>query len=179
MEWILIFLALLAIIIIYAYMQNPRHTHIKFPHPPGFARINTPKDGWCEERRRVTLSNGMEYVIPIGAKGHFVLLHDWPVEAGSGDSKVIFNIPAGTATDFASIPKVAHSLISPISNSVYSAVLHDYLYKDPRDSIASAVSKNKADSLFYWGLRACGVNKLLSGLMYLAVHWFGKSSYVR
>lgn len=173
-----IFLVLLAIFV-WAYNIKPKHTHIEFPHPPSFARINTPRREWDEKRRTVRLTNGSDYVIPRQAKGHFVLLHDWAIKCGVGNSIATYNIPANTPTDFASIPRLAHSLISPLSNSVYGAVLHDYLYRNPGDPTANATSKSQTDALFYWSLRSCGVGKLLSGLMYLAVHLFGKNSYKR
>lgn len=82
-------------------------------------------------------------------------------------------------TDFASIPKILHSLLSPLNNTIYSAILHDYLYCNPTDANASAVARPEADRAFYWGMRACGVWRVTAGLMYLGVRLGGRRSYRR
>lgn len=170
---------LTSLILLASLFVKPRHIHIDFPFPPGFARINTPREDWDATRRTVSLSNGDRYIIPEKAKGHFVLLHDWHVECGSGKNKVTYCLPRGASTDFASIPRILHSLVSPISNSVYAAVLHDYVYRNPSDPVAKSTSKSDADRLFYWGLRACGVNRITAGLMFIGVTVGGKASYKR
>lgn len=178
---LMICLGFIGLIVILAILTKPRtsHSYIVFPYPPGFARINTPRDEWDEKRRTVILSNEESYIIPVRAKGHFVLLHDWTIECGRGVDKRTYILPKGFATDFASIPRILHSLISPISNSVYGAVLHDYLYRNPTDPVASATTKADADRYFYWGLRACGVNRLTAGLMYIGVVIGGRIGYKR
>lgn len=162
-----------------AYFIKPAHYKIEFIGLPSFTRLNTPRKYWDDKRRTIELPNGDLYTIPKQATGHFVLLYDWAVKCSKGGNVADYIIPKGTPTDFASIPRVAHSLISPISNSIYGAVLHDYLYRNPSNSTASDVTKPEADALFYWSMRACGVSKLLAGLMYLAVLIFGCSSYKR
>jgi len=144
---------------------------------PGFARTNTLKKDWKE--RVLKLSNGDEYIQPPykDMKGHFVLLHDWPVKYKKNDEEICLTIPRGQATDFASIPKALHSLISPLSNTIYSAVLHDYLYRSPEDSIALNTSRKVVDDIFYYGMKAKGVSRFLAFIMYLGVRLGGKGSY--
>ena len=152
---------------------------------PGFGRINTPKKGWSVEKRTRKLSNGHQYIAPPleEMKGHFVLLNDWPISIKEKiDGHIVetsFPIPMNTPTDFASIPPVLHSFVTPLDNSIYSAVLHDYLYRNPTEPIPRNISREKADILFYYGLKAYGKNRISSLLLYYGVHWFGKSSYKR
>lgn len=176
---IFVLLILVATIFLIAFLVKPNHVHVDFTSIPGFARINTPHPNWEEKRRTKLLPNGDTYVIPVGAKGHFVSLYDWSIKCGEGADLVEFIIPKGTSTDFASIPRLAHSLISPISNSVYGAVIHDYLYRNPAEDQARKTRKSEVDCIFYWGMRACGVSRILAGLMYLAVVLFGGAGYKR
>ena len=146
---------------------------------PGFARTNTPKPEWDYAQRIRTLSNGDQYVLPPCEEmgGHFILLHDWEIIIEEDDIETTYIIPQGQTTDFASIPKFLHSLISPLSNSVYSAVLHDYLYRSPDDVIALNTTRKDADRIFYGGMKACGVNRFIALPMYWGVRLLGKKSY--
>lgn len=104
---LLVLLFVPLVLFLYLYVSSPQYCHILFPHLPGFARINVSKDHWEEERRTVLLLND--------------------------DSKAIYIILAGTPTDFASILRLAHSLIFLISNSVYGAVSPNYFYRIPNE----------------------------------------------
>jgi len=43
----------------------------------------------------------------------------------------IITVPAGYITDLASIPKIAHSFMSPASHEIRAAaILHDYIYQN-------------------------------------------------
>ena len=92
---------------------------------------------------------------------------------------MVLTVPKLSATDFASIPRLLHSLISPLNNTIYAAILHDYLYRDPQDPVANAIDRATADRMFYWGMRARGVWRVTAGIMYLGVSLGGKGSYVR
>ncbi len=152
---------------------------------PGFGRINTPKKGWDEDKRTKKLSNGTTYIAPDyeEMKGHFVLLNEWPIvirEKINGEIEVTtFSIPLNTPTDFASIPSILHSFVSPLDNSIYSAVLHDYLYRNPAELTPRNISKAKADIIFYYGLKAYGKSIPSALMFYWGVKFFGHSSYIR
>ncbi len=148
---------------------------------PVFARTNTPQKTWNEKKRCRTLPNGDKYILPPYnvMKGHFVLLHDWPILCKIDKSRKSYVIPKGMSTDFASIPKFLHSLISPLSNSVYSAVLHDYLYRNPKEVTAKETSRLEADRIFYFGMKACGVKRIIALIMFWGVRIGGKNSYIR
>ncbi|MBK9111383.1 MAG: DUF1353 domain-containing protein [Nitrospira sp.] len=61
-----------------------------------------------------------------------MMVFDWhvPIVIDGVEHKLI--IPKLATTDFASIPRILHSLISPLNNTIYAAILHDYLYRDPQ-----------------------------------------------
>lgn len=82
------------------------------------------------------------------------------------------SVPAGFVTDFASVPKALWWLLPPTGCYGKAAVIHDYLYRT-----YGASSKIVADAIFYEAMKALGVNALVRGVMYLAVHFFGGSSY--
>lgn len=156
--------------------------------PPGFAWINSPYPGWeqqenAEERRTHALTNGEDYVVPAGSRGHFVLLDDWRVRckfpSENRDAWGTVMVRRMTTTDFASIPRVLHSLLSPLNNTVYGAVLHDYLYRNPSDEYARSISRAEADRLFYRAMLGCGVWPLTAKLMYLGVRIGGGGAYTR
>lgn len=160
---------------------KPKKVTIDFLDIPVFARINTPKKDSNDEDLIVDIPFVGQYKQPPYSKmkGHFVQIGDWSIKCGFDNQQTTFVVPSKQSTDFASIPRVMHSLITPLSNSIYAAVLHDYLYRNPSAPNANSVTKQQADRIFYWGLRAKGVSKLLSGMMYRGVWLLGSFSYKR
>lgn len=179
MGW-LIFGALLTICIATASLVKPSHVVIKFTKtPPVLARINTPSSKASESTRTIKLPTGDIYIIPPHSRGHFLLIYDWKVPIAIQNNSITLTIPKLAATDFASIPRPLHSLISPLSNSIYAAIVHDYLYRDPSDPVAREFSRKIADRVFYWAMRVRGVSRITAGIMYLGVRIGGTHSYVR
>ena len=176
---LVILLIITLMVITLALYVRPSQAIVWFKEIPAFARVNTPKKGWSKQRRTVALPFDGAYEIPEDSQGHFVQLGKWHVNCRIDGETKRLTVPAKQPTDFASIPKLLYPLISPLSNSIYAAVLHDYLYRNPKDKIARRISKEEADRIFYWGLRAKGVHIFLSGLMYWGVRLGGKSSYKR
>lgn len=163
-----------------AYLIKPRHVGIRFSRtPPVIARVNAPSKGATDEQRVISLPTGDAYQIPACARGHFVMVFDWhvPIVVDGVAHELI--IPKLSTTDFASIPRILHSLISPLTNTIYAAILHDYLYRNPTDEFARSLPRETVDRLFYWGMRARGVWRLTAGLMYLGVRSGGWISYKR
>lgn len=170
---------LILLIIIWAWMVNPPYIDVNFHEPPALSWINSAHHHWGHEEETVILKNNETYTILKNCQGHFVLLFDWKVNTNliKGQDDVV--IPAGITTDLASIPKLLRSFLSVLNNSVYAAIMHDYYYRNPKDSKAALVTKEEADCLFYWGMREAGVNRIQAGVMYLGVYLGGKSSYIR
>lgn len=179
MIWLYIFLTVLALVAA-AWLIKPQHVGTRFTRtPPVVARVNTPSPDASDEMRRIELPTGDHYTIPPRSKGHFILVFDWKVPVRVGNTSAVLIIPKLATTDFASIPRFLHSLISPLNNTIYAAILHDYLYRDPRDPFASSLDRATIDRMFYWGMRARGVWRPTAGLMYLGVRLGGSSSYKR
>jgi hypothetical protein len=79
-------------------------------------------------------------------------------------------VPAGTKTDFASIPRILWVFLPPWGKYGPAAILHDYLYSTGYSRIAS-------DTLFYALMKVGGVSKSLRFIMYWAVRLFGQSHW--
>lgn len=79
----------------------------------------------------------------------------------------LFIVPAGTVTDFASIPRGLWNIFPKSGKHNRAAVVHDYLCQT---QILGHVETHK---LFRTALKACGVNKLNRNLMYAAVRCCG------
>lgn len=173
-------IVIVCVICLVAVLIKPKHIKIPFSAtPPVVARVNAPSFGATEKQRTVHLPTGDKYIIPAGSHGHFVMVFEWEVEVWLDGHEDKIVIPKLATTDFASIPMYLHSLISPLNNTIYAAIIHDYLYRDPEAANAGVIDKATADRIFYWGMRARGVKRLTAGLMFLGVWLGGKSSYVR
>src|SRR5688572_26980965 len=84
--------------------------------------------------------------------------------------------PRGVQTDLASILRLFWTIFPKVGGHDKAAVIHDggyahYLVTAHGDRIHTV--KRVADTLFYEGMRAEGVNRLAARLMYHAVHLFG------
>lgn len=178
MIYVLIVLIVLLILFI---VYSPKHVKIKLSNsnPPILAWINSPSENATVNQRQVKLPYGVVYSIPERSSAHFVLVFDWEIETDIDYLKVYLIIPSKFATDFASIPKLLHWLISPLTNTVYAAIIHDYLYRNPEDLNAKAISKAQTDCAFYCGMRLIGVKRVTACLMYWAERLFGGSSFIR
>lgn len=180
----LIMLILTFIVFLYASQYKPEHgIRIHFPDiPPNLSWINTPRKGASKEERTIKLANGEVYEIPEDAKGEFILLAKWEVECDlkkEGAEKKVFKliIPPSFRTDLASIPWFIRAFITPLNNSVYAAILHDYIYRNQVDSEGITIAKKTADQFFYMGLKAKGIKPTIAAVMYFGVLLFGHSSY--
>jgi hypothetical protein len=83
--------------------------------------------------------------------------------------------PAGYVTDFASIPRAVHFIISPFGKHAEAAVIHDWLYAlgTPKDRKGRLV----ADKAFVKALRLLEVGFLTRQIMYWAVRIGGGGGY--
>ena len=170
------------ILIVIALLKIKRLTSywVSFTSAPSFARINTAYEKGKPEQLTITLSNGESYTSNPTDDGTFLQMGDWPVTVHTPRHKDLeLVIPHLTPTDFASIPRFLHALINPLTNNIYAAVLHDYLYRDPSHPTAAQISKAEADALLFTGMRACGVSKLMAAIIYMGVVVGGKKSYKR
>jgi hypothetical protein len=84
-------------------------------------------------------------------------------------------VPAGYVTDFASIPKAVHFIISPFGKHAEAAVVHDWLYTlgKPRDRKGRRI----ADKAFVKALRLLDVSWFTRQIMFWAVRFGGADGY--
>jgi len=81
-------------------------------------------------------------------------------------------VPAGTVTDFASVPRMplAFWLFAGVGQA--AAVVHDWLYR-----VDTSVPRAMADEIFLEAMEACGVSAWRRYPMYWAVRAFGGGRY--
>lgn len=80
-----------------------------------------------------------------------------------------FVVPAGFATDFASVPRVAVWLIPRFGRYTLAAVLHDWLVTEGLRT--RAVTSRDADGIFRRVMRELGVPVVRRWLMWAGVRW--------
>ena len=93
---------------------------------------------------------------------------------------VTYTVPAGTWTDFASIPQFFQRYVSKLGPHIEAAVCHDRLCLDRgmiRDDLI--VSSATVAGIFNEAMRAAGVSTFTREVMYRAVLWFGPKWSVR
>ncbi len=79
------------------------------------------------------------------------------------ESTKVFQIPEGTKTDFASIPRGFRWLISRVGKYGKAAVLHDHLCSSKK------TSRKEADQIFLEAMKVLGVGWLKRRTMYFGV----------
>ena len=98
----------------------------------------------------------------------FVLCEEMRYEVAVGKETVMRGaVPAGSSTDFASIPDMANWLVPKLGKYNLPAVLHDHFYK------TGLVGKDLADRIFLAAMKAAGVKWWRRELMFVAVRYGG------
>jgi hypothetical protein len=85
-------------------------------------------------------------------------------------------VPAGSFTDFASIPRIFWSIFPPVGKYATAALVHDYLYREKFDK---RFNRKEADDIFLELMTFSGVPSWQAYAMYYAVRLFGKSKWVK
>ena len=80
-----------------------------------------------------------------------------------------FVVPAGSGTDFASVPRVFVWFLPRYGRYTKAAILHDHLWREL--ATAGEISWVDADALFRRAMRDLGVPFLRRWLMWTAVRW--------
>ncbi len=102
-------------------------------------------------------------VLILGEDGRTFVLARPAVYCGCRDT---FTIPAGTRTDFASVPRFLHGMIPPSGTVVPAAIVHDYLCAEAQ---AGRFSRRDADGVFARICRESGLSPLHRHALYLGV----------
>ena len=82
-------------------------------------------------------------------------------------------VPAGTLTDFASIPRFFWRVLPPTGEYGKAAVVHDYLYQNIGRVGERELSREQCDLVFREAMRCLGVSPWKRQAMYQAVRMFG------
>ena len=106
-------------------------------------------------------------ITPLQDGKTWIILSDFGYEIGEEGSGNIINVPIGTYTDFASIPRLLWAILPRWGKYGNAAVIHDWLYWD------QARSRADADKIFLEGMAVLEVAKWKQFAMYYAVRWFG------
>lgn len=92
-----------------------------------------------------------------------------------------FVVPVGYVTDFATVPRFLHWLVSPYGAYTNAAILHDWLLTD--EIPAQRITSRDADGIFRRVMKELGVAGPLRWLMWSAVRlascFNGRRSYGR
>lgn len=112
--------------------------------------------------------------LPIGDNGEATLMEDWLVEVRGWS----FAVPAGTATDGASIPRAlwcvcGHPLQAP---RVYAALVHDWLYGGGGPD---EMTRAEADAVYRDLLVAFGWGRAKAWIEWTALRMFGASHWTK
>jgi len=109
-------------------------------------------------------------VVEFLGEGKWRLRHAFAYQL-EGSDKVV-KVPVGFVTDFASIPKIFWSILSPYGKYGKAAVVHDWLYHHNKE-----YDRKQADNIFKEAMKVLKVNWLTRGIVYNAVRWFGGSAW--
>jgi len=82
-----------------------------------------------------------------------------------------FSAPVAFVTNFASVPRVFWSILSPWGRHMKAAVMHDYFYQ------TQCVPRLDADKLFLRMMKELGVSWWRRHTMYRTVRLFGGKHY--
>lgn len=86
--------------------------------------------------------------------------------------------PAGMATDFASIPRLAYTYISPESPQIlWASVIHDYLYGVLGQLPLRRLTRAECDAVLREAMLECGARPTQAWLVYQAVRLGGGSHW--
>ena len=106
-------------------------------------------------------------VTPLPDGKTWIILHDFGYEIGDEGSGNVINVPVGTYTDFASIPRPLWAIFPKWGKYGNAAVIHDWLYWD------QSRSRREADDIFLEGMEILEVSAWTRKTIYYAVRWFG------
>lgn len=103
-------------------------------------------------------------------------IEDEDVESGSSVTTWL-RLPAGTTTDFASVPWFGRWLIPQVGRNTIGSIVHDALYRQPKLRDELKLNRADADRLLYDLSRLHGMLWLRARLMWLAVRVGAKGSW--
>ena len=97
----------------------------------------------------------------------WIILSDFGYGVGSEGSGDVINVPIGTYTDFASVPRLLWTILPKWGKYGNAAVIHDWLYWEQKRS------RREADQIFLEGMEVLNVVAWQRTAIYRAVRMFG------
>lgn len=111
-------------------------------------------------------------IIELIAPNLWRTFYPFDYHVGSYPSTEIIVVPSGYVTDFASIPRIFWSVLSPIDKHGKASLLHDYCY-----TIKYKNNRKYCDKIFKEAMEVLKVNPLIARFMYNGVRLFGESRW--
>ncbi len=106
-------------------------------------------------------------VTPLPDGKTWIILNDFGYEIGEEGSGDIINVPIGTYTDFASIPRPLWAIFPRWGKYGNAAVIHDWMYWN------QSRSRKEADDIFLEGMIVLEVASITRYAIYWAVRLGG------
>ena len=106
-------------------------------------------------------------VTPLNDGKTWVILSEFGYAVGSEDSDDVIEVPIGTFTDFASVPRIFWIVLPKWGKYGNAAVIHDWLYK------AQTRPRREADDIFLEAMGVLETPAWQKHAMYWAVRAFG------
>ena len=106
-------------------------------------------------------------VTPLDDGRTWIILSDFGYAVGAENSGDVIDVPVGTYTDFASIPRPLWSILPRWGRYGNAAVIHDWLYWD------QARTRKQADLILLEGMQVLQVSAWQRAAIYWAVRAFG------
>ena len=106
-------------------------------------------------------------VTPLPDGKTWIILNDFGYEIGEEDSSNNINVPIGTYTDFASIPRPLWAIFPRWGKYGNAAVIHDWMYWN------QSRSRKEADDIFLEGMEVLEFPTWKRKTIYRAVRLFG------
>lgn len=106
-------------------------------------------------------------VTPLPDGRTWIVLSNFGYAVGSEDSSDVIDVPIGTYTDFASIPRLLWSILPRWGKYGNAAVIHDWLYWD------QSRCRRDADFILLEGMEVLQVSAWKKFAIFWAVRAFG------
>ena len=109
----------------------------------------------------------------------YEVINDFEAQLSNGDLIVI---KRGFITDLCSVPPFLHSFFSNSQETLKAYIVHDWLYQKDykRNELGDKKGQQFADKeMLYLANKISPQLKRSNKIRYLAVKWFGKSTYKR
>jgi hypothetical protein len=110
-----------------------------------------------------------ELIVKFCSNHKWQLEQDFKIHLPFHPSLKEINIKKGFITDFASIPKLFWSILSPTGKYAIASLIHDYLY-----SQTTNLKRKECDRIFLKLMKIYGVSLIIRYLIYFFVRLFGK-----